>query len=109
VPLVGALDALVVENGKPVIWELKTSRKRYSAIELDLAMLQPTVYTVGARVLDVEDAEVVVIVATKAKRTCSPLDVVSTARPGATIRVRLHPHGRAPRSHGSSDKAASSC
>lgn len=68
VPLVGALDALVVENGEPVIWELKTSRKRYSATELEITMLQPTVYTVGARVLDVEDPEVAVIVATKAKQ-----------------------------------------
>ncbi|HOU92266.1 MAG TPA: PD-(D/E)XK nuclease family protein [Polyangiaceae bacterium] len=87
VPLVGALDALVVENGAPVIWELKTSRKRYSATELELAMLQPTVYTVGARVLDVEDAEVAVIVATKAKQ---PAVQISRLRRHETDEIELY-------------------
>lgn len=67
-PLVGALDALVVEHGRTVVWELKTAKKKYSSIQLELEMLQPVVYTVGARHLGIEDPEVVVIVTTKGKQ-----------------------------------------
>lgn len=67
-PLVGALDLVVRENGEPVVWELKTSKKRYSRIDLELSMLQPAAYTVGARALGYEKPDVVVLVTTKGKK-----------------------------------------
>jgi putative RecB family exonuclease len=64
-PLVGAMDAIVVERGKPVIWELKTGKKQWTETQLEFD-LQPAAYVMGARSLGV-DALVKVIVATKTK------------------------------------------
>lgn len=50
VPLVGALDALVVEDGAETIWELKTGKRKWSADALDYD-LQTTSYRIAAREL----------------------------------------------------------
>ena len=61
-PLIGAMDAIV--EG-PTIWELKTSKRRWSQHQLDYD-LQPTAYRLGARECG-HEAEVQLIVTTKAK------------------------------------------
>jgi CRISPR/Cas system-associated exonuclease Cas4 (RecB family) len=66
VPLVGALDAVVEDRGRPVVWELKTGKKRWSADQLDFD-LQPTAYGMAARTLGYKDARLTLIVATKGK------------------------------------------
>lgn len=65
-PLVGAMDAIVVENGKPTILELKTAKRRWSADQLELD-LQPTAYQMGARQLGIDEPELKLVVTTKAK------------------------------------------
>ena len=65
-PLIGAIDALVVEGGRPVIWEFKTGKKKWSADQLEFD-LQPTAYKMGARVHDLQDPVLQIIVTTKAK------------------------------------------
>jgi putative RecB family exonuclease len=64
-PLVGAMDAIVVECSKPVIWELKSGKKQWTETQLEFD-LQPAAYVMGARSLGV-DALVKVIVTTKTK------------------------------------------
>jgi len=64
-PLIGAMDAIVVEGGKPVIWELKSGKKQWSEAQLEFD-LQPAAYVMGARSLGV-DAPVKIIVTTKTK------------------------------------------
>ncbi len=65
-PLIGSLDALVELNGKVVVLELKTSKRRWTADQLEFD-LQPTAYRIGARSLG-QDAEVVLLATTKTKR-----------------------------------------
>lgn len=67
VPLIGAIDALVVEKNKPCIWELKTSKKKWAADQLEFD-LQPVAYKLGARVHEVFDPQLKLIVATKNKK-----------------------------------------
>ena len=67
VPLIGAMDALVLEQGKSVIWELKTAKKKWSADQLELDP-QPTAYRMGARQLGVDEAELKLLVTTKTKK-----------------------------------------
>lgn len=65
-PLVGAVDAIVEQRGRPVVWELKTGKKRWSADQLDFD-LQPTAYGMAARALGYKDARLTVLVTTKGK------------------------------------------
>jgi len=64
-PLIGAIDAIVQVGAKPVIWELKTGKRKWAEAQLEFDP-QPTAYVRGARSLGV-DAPVRVIVTTKAK------------------------------------------
>jgi CRISPR/Cas system-associated exonuclease Cas4 (RecB family) len=66
VPLVGAMDAVVVENGQRMVWELKTSRQRWNS-DLLAYDLQPTAYRVGAQDDGYLDVEVKLIVVTKSR------------------------------------------
>ncbi len=66
VPLVGAIDAIVEQAGRPVVWELKTAKKRWSADQLDFD-LQPTAYGMAARTLGYKDARLTLLVTTKGK------------------------------------------
>lgn len=67
VPVIGAIDALVVDHEeRPVLWELKTSKKKWSSdmIEFDL---QTTLYRKAARELGYSDAALRLLVTTKTK------------------------------------------
>jgi putative RecB family exonuclease len=64
-PLIGAMDAVVMVGGKPVVWELKTGKKKWPEAQLEFD-IQPATYVMGARSLGL-DAPVRVIVTTKAK------------------------------------------
>ncbi len=64
VPLVGAIDALVIHDGKPAVWELKTAKRKWAADALEYD-LQPTAYAMAAEHLGFEDPELVLLVATK--------------------------------------------
>jgi hypothetical protein len=65
VPLVGAMDAVVLENGQRTVWELKTSKKRWSLDQLAYD-LQPTAYRLSAQEQG-RDVPVKLIVVTKAR------------------------------------------
>jgi CRISPR/Cas system-associated exonuclease Cas4 (RecB family) len=66
VPLVGAMDAIVIEGGCRMIWELKTAKQRYSADQLCYD-LQSTAYRLGAHDDGPIDVDVKLIVVTKAR------------------------------------------
>jgi CRISPR/Cas system-associated exonuclease Cas4 (RecB family) len=65
-PLIGALDAIVMKDDKPEVWELKTSKKKWSADQRDYD-LQPSAYEIAAEELGHHGADVVLLVATKTK------------------------------------------
>ena len=66
-PLIGAMDAIVVNQGKTEVWELKTGKKRWSADQLEYDP-QPTAYRMAARELGHEDAEVKLLLTTKTSK-----------------------------------------
>ncbi len=63
-PLIGALDAVVVDDEDPSVWELKTGKKKWSVDQMDFD-LQPTAYTLAATELGYPDASVTLLVTTK--------------------------------------------
>jgi CRISPR/Cas system-associated exonuclease Cas4 (RecB family) len=63
-PVIGALDAVVVEDDGPSVWELKTGKKKWSADQLEFD-LQPTAYTMAARELGHDEVAVKLLVTTK--------------------------------------------
>jgi CRISPR/Cas system-associated exonuclease Cas4 (RecB family) len=65
-PLIGALDAVVDEDGRAVVWELKSGKRKWTQDALDFD-LQPTAYRIAARALGHADAGVVLLVTTKGK------------------------------------------
>jgi hypothetical protein len=66
IPLIGAVDAIVMEHGAPGVWELKTAAKRRSADQLEYD-LQMTAYSMAARELGHDDPELKLLVTTKTK------------------------------------------
>jgi CRISPR/Cas system-associated exonuclease Cas4 (RecB family) len=64
VPLVGAIDALVIRDGKPAVWELKTAKRKWAADQLEYD-LQPTAYAMAVEQLGYQDPALVLLVATK--------------------------------------------
>jgi putative RecB family exonuclease len=66
VPLIGAIDAIVVDEAKTAVWELKTGKKKWSADQLEYDP-QMTAYAVAARELGHGDAELKLLVTTKTK------------------------------------------
>ena len=79
VPLIGAMDALVVEQGRPVVWELKTGKKKWTADQLELD-LQPTAYRMGARELGVDEAELKLLVTTKSRKPDVQIERLTRSR-----------------------------
>lgn len=75
-PLIGAIDAVVVDNDRSAIWELKTGKKKWTADQLEFD-LQPTVYRMGARVHDVNDPELKLVVTTKTKTPAVQIETVT--------------------------------
>jgi len=67
VPLIGAIDAIVIDEGKTEVWELKTGKKKWSADQLEFDP-QPTAYVMAARELGHEEAGVKVLVTTTTTR-----------------------------------------
>ena len=66
-PVIGAIDAIVIENnGRGALWELKTSKKRWSADQAEFD-LQTTLYRKAARELGFDGVQLRVLVTTKAK------------------------------------------
>jgi CRISPR/Cas system-associated exonuclease Cas4 (RecB family) len=78
-PLIGAIDALVVDNDRPTVLELKTSKKKWSADQLEFD-LQPTVYRMGARVHDVRNPELRMVVTTKTKTPAVQIEAVTRTK-----------------------------
>lgn len=66
VPLIGAIDAVVIDNGKTEVWELKTGKKKWSQdlLEWDPQM---TAHPMAARELGHDDAALKLLVTTKTK------------------------------------------
>lgn len=67
IPLIGAIDAVVVNNDHAEIWELKTAKRKWTKDQLEYD-LQPTVYKMGVRVHSIDDADIKLIVTTKSKK-----------------------------------------
>jgi CRISPR/Cas system-associated exonuclease Cas4 (RecB family) len=67
VPLIGALDALVINAGVSQVWELKTAKRKWSADMLEFD-LQPTAYGMAAEQLGYDDPDLILLVATKATK-----------------------------------------
>jgi hypothetical protein len=65
-PLIGAIDAIVIESGAPGVWELKTGAKKWSADQLEYDP-QVTAYAMAARELGYDDPELKLLVTTKTK------------------------------------------
>ncbi len=65
-PLIGGIDAIVVDEGATFVWELKTGKKKWSADQLEYDP-QPTAYTIAARELGYEEAGVKLLVTTKTR------------------------------------------
>ncbi len=65
-PLIGGIDAIVQENGKPAIWELKTAKRKWSQDQLDFD-LQPSAYRLGAHSLGYDDVGLELLITTKSK------------------------------------------
>jgi putative RecB family exonuclease len=66
VPMIGAIDAIVVDAGRPAVWELKTGKKKWSADQLEWDA-QMTCYAMAAHELGHDDPELKLLVTTKAK------------------------------------------
>jgi CRISPR/Cas system-associated exonuclease Cas4 (RecB family) len=79
VPLVGALDAVVVEGERPVVLELKTSKKKWSNDQLEFD-LQTSTYGIAARELGHRDAKLRLLVTTKTKKPVVQNEVVERMR-----------------------------
>jgi len=89
-PLIGAIDALVIDNDLPTVWELKTGKKKWSEDQLEFD-LQPTAYRMGARVHDVPDTALKILVTTKTKKPVVQIEFVTrTERDEHELAVILH-------------------
>lgn len=64
VPLIGALDAVIAEDGRKYIWELKTAKRRWSADQVEFD-LQVSAYALAARHVGHGDGALRLVIATK--------------------------------------------
>lgn len=67
VPVVGSIDAVISRNGEKLLWEFKSSKRRWTADQVD-ADGQVTVYGIAARELGHADAKLELVVTTKGKK-----------------------------------------
>jgi len=65
-PLIGSIDALVQQNGKAAIWELKTAKRKWSQDQLDFD-LQLSAYRLGAHCLGYDGCRLELLITTKVK------------------------------------------
>jgi putative RecB family exonuclease len=66
-PLIGAIDALVINNDRAVVWEVKTAKRRWSDDQLAYD-LQPTAYQIAAEHLGFANADVELLITTKTQK-----------------------------------------
>lgn len=66
VPLIGALDAVVLEGGRGAVWELKSGKKKWSADQFEFD-LQATAYGVAARECGYDGVALKFLITTKTK------------------------------------------
>ena len=78
-PLIGAVDAVVEENGKPVVWELKTSARRWSADQFEFDA-QATAYAQAMRTEGHDAVSVKMLITTKAAKPLVQTETVSRTR-----------------------------
>jgi CRISPR/Cas system-associated exonuclease Cas4 (RecB family) len=64
IPLVGAIDAIVLDRAKGAVWEFKTAWKRWSVDQLQFD-IQPTAYGIAARREGYEGSDLKILVTTK--------------------------------------------
>lgn len=104
-PFIGGIDAIVAEGGRVFVWELKTSKKKFSNDQLEQDP-QATAYTMAARELGHDDAQVKLLVTTKTNKPDvqierlvrlpaderelaeTVLDVLHAVKAGVGVRVR---------------------
>ena len=67
VPLIGAIDAVVVQDGHVTLLELKSGKNKWSSDQLEYDQ-QSTAYLMAARELDIPAKAVSLVVTTKAKK-----------------------------------------
>lgn len=67
VPFVGAIDAIVERESRPILLEFKTGKKRWSADQIEFD-LQPTIYRLAGRSRGYLQAEVELVLTTKSKQ-----------------------------------------
>jgi CRISPR/Cas system-associated exonuclease Cas4 (RecB family) len=79
VPLIGAVDAIVVEDGRPVVWELKTAAKRWSADQTEFDQ-QSTAYAQAMRVDGYAGVSAKLIITTKAAKPTVQIESVPRTR-----------------------------
>ncbi len=105
VPLIGAMDAIVVDDGRTEVWELKTGKRKWSADQIEFDP-QPTAYVMAARELGYEEAAVKLLVTTKTREPDvqierlvrrrgderelaeTVLDVLHAVKAGVDVRIR---------------------
>lgn len=75
----GSIDAVVIDDDKPAIWELKTAKKRWSSDQIEFD-LQTTAYKMGARVHSIDDPALELIITTKAKTPAVQREVVTRTK-----------------------------
>lgn len=78
-PLIGALDAVVVDQGRDLVWELKSAKKRWSRDQLEFD-LQATAYGLAARHLGFGGAGLELVVTTKGGRPDVQREIVTRHR-----------------------------
>ena len=66
VPLIGALDAVVLEGGRGAVWELKSGKRRWSADQFEFD-LQATAYGIAAREGGYDGVDLKFLITTKTK------------------------------------------
>jgi protein gp37 len=79
VPLVGAIDAIVLDRGKGAIWELKTAKKKWSADQLEFD-LQLTAYGIAARRQGYDGADLMLLVTTKTSKPDAQVERIVRCR-----------------------------
>lgn len=67
VPLIGALDAVVIDQGKGAVWELKSAKKKWTPDQLEFD-LQATAYGMAARHEGYDGAALELLITTKAAK-----------------------------------------
>ena len=88
VPLIGAIDAVVEDQNKTTIWELKTAKKKWSQDQLAFD-LQPTAYKMGARVHGFDGPEAKLIITTKTREPAVQEEVVPRSKAEEQELVRV--------------------